>query len=418
MQKSEHKHFDFAIIGGGISGLYAAYKLHQKFGTNNIIVIEKDKRLGGRIFSSQFANRNVELGAGVVLENHNLVLDLVKDLGLTDQLIYNKSKKFFLDTNNGIIDDVSNLGFKKLVNELAQLIKNPINKNIAKKYSLYRFIERMYDTKTANMMNSHYGYDGDFIDQNAIVGIKMLETDFETPKYFFKNGYSHLIETLYKHLISNNIKVLLNTACNDITIMNNHYICYVNGDNHFIQETYSQYTAKNVVLAIPKYGLCKLPILYKIKDNLLNAVSSIPLIRVYMSFDVCWFDHLESITTSTMLRQIIFYDKKKNVIMIYATGKAAYDIYCLGSDMIPELMFWLRKMFNKIEIPDPKDSVYYLWEKGTHVWKPSVNFKNISNNILKPFDNQNIFIVGEAYSNKQQWCQGALESVNRFINLL
>lgn len=43
--------YDIAIVGGGISGMYAAYKLYNQDNTRKIVVIEKTDRLGGRLDS-------------------------------------------------------------------------------------------------------------------------------------------------------------------------------------------------------------------------------------------------------------------------------------------------------------------------------------------------------------------------------
>ena len=45
---------DVGIIGGGISGLYMAYKLLQEKKETSVCVFEKDSRLGGRILDYHF----------------------------------------------------------------------------------------------------------------------------------------------------------------------------------------------------------------------------------------------------------------------------------------------------------------------------------------------------------------------------
>ena len=42
-------HYDIIIVGGGIAGLYIQNKLLKKY--KNILLIEKDNRLGGRILT-------------------------------------------------------------------------------------------------------------------------------------------------------------------------------------------------------------------------------------------------------------------------------------------------------------------------------------------------------------------------------
>jgi protoporphyrinogen oxidase len=51
------------VVGGGIAGLYAAYKLKRR--GLDVCVYEKSRRLGGRIGTVRFAGRDVPTGAGI-----------------------------------------------------------------------------------------------------------------------------------------------------------------------------------------------------------------------------------------------------------------------------------------------------------------------------------------------------------------
>ena len=51
----------YTIVGGGISGLYCAYRLLQTDSTCNIKILEKMDRLGGRIMTESLDNHILEL---------------------------------------------------------------------------------------------------------------------------------------------------------------------------------------------------------------------------------------------------------------------------------------------------------------------------------------------------------------------
>jgi monoamine oxidase len=66
--------FDVAIVGAGLSGLYAAYRLLQQKPNLRIIVLEASDRIGGRAGTARFAGVPVPTGAGVgrVAKDHRL----------------------------------------------------------------------------------------------------------------------------------------------------------------------------------------------------------------------------------------------------------------------------------------------------------------------------------------------------------
>lgn len=72
-----------AIVGAGVAGLTAAYRLTQKGRT--VHVFEASQRCGGRIFTRKNFNADhqfVELGAELVDSNHKDLIRLAKELGL------------------------------------------------------------------------------------------------------------------------------------------------------------------------------------------------------------------------------------------------------------------------------------------------------------------------------------------------
>ena len=79
--------YDIIIIGGGISGLYLAYKLQQEY---KILLVEK-VTIGGRIYTHtcnvDSMKCRYEVGAGRLSSNHKLLLNLIRELGLSDKLV-------------------------------------------------------------------------------------------------------------------------------------------------------------------------------------------------------------------------------------------------------------------------------------------------------------------------------------------
>src|SRR5579872_7016819 len=73
------------IIGGGISGLSAAYYLAKAGQTCTIV--ESRPRLGGVIQTEHVEGCTIEAGPDSFLSAKPAALDLIRDLGLADQVI-------------------------------------------------------------------------------------------------------------------------------------------------------------------------------------------------------------------------------------------------------------------------------------------------------------------------------------------
>lgn len=69
---------DVIIIGGGISGLVAAYKILKKESTLRVLILEQNNRIGGQILS----NDDDELGAKWFNENQYHIVNLCSELNI------------------------------------------------------------------------------------------------------------------------------------------------------------------------------------------------------------------------------------------------------------------------------------------------------------------------------------------------
>lgn len=75
------------VVGGGISGLAAAWYLRQG-GQVRVTVVEASPRIGGKLQVSEVAGVSVDAGAEALLTRRPEGLDLVAAVGAGDQLIY------------------------------------------------------------------------------------------------------------------------------------------------------------------------------------------------------------------------------------------------------------------------------------------------------------------------------------------
>ena len=75
----------YAIVGGGISGLAAAYELHRQ--GEPFLLFERADRLGGLIRTDRVDGFTLDAGADSLLTEKPAAIELCRELGLADRLI-------------------------------------------------------------------------------------------------------------------------------------------------------------------------------------------------------------------------------------------------------------------------------------------------------------------------------------------
>ncbi|WP_168205159.1 protoporphyrinogen oxidase [Bythopirellula goksoeyrii] len=82
----------FAVIGGGISGLTAAYRLTQEVPQARVQLFEASDRLGGVLSTFQQQDLLIERGADSFLTKQPWAVELCRELGLAEELIPTNSE--------------------------------------------------------------------------------------------------------------------------------------------------------------------------------------------------------------------------------------------------------------------------------------------------------------------------------------
>ncbi|HET9116698.1 MAG TPA: protoporphyrinogen oxidase, partial [Pseudonocardiaceae bacterium] len=78
-----------AVVGGGISGLTAAYRLRKLLGPDaEIVLVEGSRRLGGALRTVELGGLPLDVGAEAFLVRRPEAVSLIEELGLRDQLTH------------------------------------------------------------------------------------------------------------------------------------------------------------------------------------------------------------------------------------------------------------------------------------------------------------------------------------------
>ncbi|RVW03484.1 protoporphyrinogen oxidase [Rhodococcus spongiicola] len=77
------------VVGGGVTGLVAAYRLRQLLGADaEITIVEAESRFGGKLRTVPLGDGLVDVGAEAFIARRPEVADLIVELGLEDQLVH------------------------------------------------------------------------------------------------------------------------------------------------------------------------------------------------------------------------------------------------------------------------------------------------------------------------------------------
>lgn len=92
------------VVGGGITGLctmhYVKRQMVEKNIEANLILIERNAYLGGKIHSAHDGGFIMETGADSIVARHPGVLELVRELDFESELVYNETGISYIHTNN------------------------------------------------------------------------------------------------------------------------------------------------------------------------------------------------------------------------------------------------------------------------------------------------------------------------------
>ena len=404
------------IVGGGMSGLYTAYKLLKK--GYNVTVFEKSNRLGGRIHSINLHKSGVvETGAGRFNKRHVLLLKLIRECKLKSNVSpIGKTKRVYEQYGR-----LSNLTFQKYV---AGFLFGNIKKWL-KKYSIAELkslttkkllLNEFRAPKIVDHIINAFGYNSEFEIQNAYTTLTILSKEFndDIPYYYLQGGRSQLIQCLEKKIIDNGGTI----------VKNSNVLYYEPASNTLQVERNQQFTVNHfdkVVFACTKSRLLKFKSLMQFDHQLLNYLNSIemaPLNRIFVKFPMnenghVWFQDLLRTTTPLPIRYIIPLNYETGLIQISYTDNefASYWHTLTRQECEKQIIHYLRKMFPDRHIPNPVWLERFYWREGVTYWKPSYK-------VYRNSKNKNYYIAGEIMSTTHSgWIEGALESSKRVVDL-
>jgi len=408
--------YDIVIIGGGVAGLYTAYKILKRSPKTNLLLVDRAERrdLGGRANNAIFQGVSVVTGAGIGrLEKDHLLKQWMHEFGLPihtfqTQMSHQSIEGCDVKATFTHLQREYRRECKSTGNKIHVTFKSFATKNLGKSDYL-KFItcsgytdyenEDVYDTFY------HYGFEDNY-DEYTGFSVPWRKLVKCVADYI---GYEHI-------MCSSVVKSIDPYPSGEFSVSIMH-----SGGRH------ERYTTDKVVIATTIDSLQKL---VPVNKSLYHQIGAQPFLRLYGKFAKSSItilkDHLHGITAlSGPLQKIIPMDPDKGVYMIsYSDNKHAMFIKSISENtpknrdhicrFLEEDLGISRGTLALLTIDD------FYWEIGTHYFKPLKDPFKTRQEFIKKIQHPmpNLFVVGEAVSQHQGWVEGALESVEKVASKL
>jgi hypothetical protein len=400
--------YDVIIIGGGIAGLYAAYKITKLSPQTKFLILEKSTRkyLGGRMGMDNFNGTNVVIGAGIGRKHKDFrLIDLLDELKI-------KYGEFTVEPAFATTIE-SECAIKKTFS----MLKNKYDPNVDKANTFKQFAAKYLKPDEYKHFVTCSGY-SDYENEDA------HGTLFQ---YGFDDNYSKwpALSIDWKTLLNKLVETLgeKNIKCSQEVSK----IKYDEAAEQFIVLTKSkhEYTTQKIIIATTIDSVQKL---LPGPQSIYKEICGQSFIRIYGQFSKDCIDIMKTYVSKTLIvpgpiHKIIPMNPDKGVYMIvYSDNEAADALNKYSNNTEKNRKILSRLLERSLGIPEEilklTDIASYYWPIGTHYYKPlSGNYKN-RNEFIKNAQHPmtNILVVGEMISTNQGWIEGSLESVDKVVN--
>jgi monoamine oxidase len=520
---------DVAVIGGGVSGAYSAWRLQQENGADqNIGLFEYSDRIGGRLYTVTLPGLphvKAEVGGmRYIPDQHIMVATLVNRLGLPtinfpmgapvpqgancnlfylrgkhlrmheladpSKVPYNLawSEKGLGPTNlqvqvmNNIYPNLGSLG-------LCDLMKVKVFDKPLWKHGFWDLMYRVLSNEGYQFMKDAGGYEANVANANAVTQLPATEYSDTTQFLTLQDGYDQLpiklvreFNEMFPGIVPKGQRVFMNHQLTEIIIKEGEYPytllfrktatengCTKSQDNEEVLKV----EAKKIILALPRRSLELIKSSF-FDDPWLKANIPSVLIqsafKLFLAYERPWWRALGLVAgrsvTDLPVRQVYYFgteaEQEKGLPYMNSLLMASYndigtvpfwkglekgDPYkgylpsCLEKEVedimlktefraTDEMVRIANRQVAEVhalpEIPMPYSAVYHTWNEdpyggGWHEWKANYRLDEIMCRMRKPVNDQDIYIVGEAYSYGQGWVEGALttaeSALQEFFNL-
>lgn len=149
-----------AVVGGGVTGLVAAYRLRQQLGPDaEITVLEAGSRLGGKLRTESLGDGPVDVGAEAFIARRPEVTELIVELGIEDQLVHPAGRQPLIWSEGALhpLPTRTLMGIPSTAQSVAGLVDADTVARIAAEPTMPFDWDRSADVDVASLVASRFG---------------------------------------------------------------------------------------------------------------------------------------------------------------------------------------------------------------------------------------------------------------------
>lgn len=366
------------ILGAGMSGFAAAYKLNQNTngidGTERFLILEASNRIGGRLHKMNFNGATIELGA-------NWIQGLCKDSSCNPVWLQAKRRLGCVeptcestDRSDLILYDLS--GNRLDINVLdtypeddLDSYSNSNNNDISVRVGLEKFNWFLPDNDAKKKFADWYKHDNCFAElpeHTSLLRTHPLPTyeNFGSDEYFVSDtrGFEHILTDL---LSTDDRRIRLNTEVRKIRNRANSVCVDTN------RKTYcGRFAIVTFSIGVLKANLNMFePPLSQQKVNAINSFSMALYLKIFLHFPTKFWDDAEFIGRASTTRghYPLFVPINNNIIMAIVTSPFSNSVSKQSDDeTVQQVMAALRQIYPPNTVPNPDNYKIAHWDKDPH----------------------------------------------------